>query len=221
MAGEIKLKVDPQALRQAKMANPNESRQVVTEEDVNGRTLALKREVEPDILPVPGTEAMPVKAVEAQQSKRGLKKRLKEIDIQNQQRKHPKRIVTAAEKNYYRTLILSIFVLIGGCCVMAAIFAGVFSIYLITRIIDDPGHGVTIHLAAGEAKKAEGISAKYAVLAEAYEKIREPYIAPYIEEEKEGEVKKVVRGVTGYVKAIESAKNVSGKASRASGADEQ
>ena len=99
MAGEIKLKIDPQALRQAKMVNPNESRQAVTEDDINGRTLALIVERDPEILPVPGSEA-PVKAVEVSQSKRSIKKRIKEVDVQNHQRKHPKRVATGAEKEY-------------------------------------------------------------------------------------------------------------------------
>lgn len=221
MAGEIKLKIDPQALRQAKMVNPNESRQAVTEDDINGRTLALKVECDPKILPVPGSEA-PVKAVEVSQSKRSIKKRIKEVDVQNQQRKHPKRVVTGAEKEYYRTLIISIFVLIGGVAVALAVAIGILSFYLVTRIIDDPAHAVTIHTAAQDVKSANGISEKYSIVMKAYESIRNPYIAPYMEDEDNpGAAKKVVKGVTGYVKAIKKARDVSERAANASGQDEE
>ena len=222
MAGEIKLKIDPQALRQARMVNPNESRQAVTEEDINGCTLALKKERDPEILPVPVAEP-PVKTVEVSQSKRSIKKRLKEVDIQNQQRKHPKRVATGAEKEYYRTLLISIFVLIGGVGVALAIAIGIISFYLVTRIIDDPAHGVTIHTAAQDVKSAKGISEKYAIVMKAYESIRNPYIAPYMEEDEAqpSGAKKVVKGVTGYMRSIKSARDVSNRAANASGHDEE
>ena len=221
MAGEIKLKVDPQVLRQAKMVNPNESRQAVTDEEINGRTLALKVERDPEILPVPGSEA-PVKSIEVSQSRRSINKRIREVDVQQQQRKHPKRVATNAEKNYYRTLIISFFVLVGGVGMAVLIAVGIISFYLVSRIIDDPAHGVTIHVAAQDVNKADGISEKYAIVMKAYEAIRKPYIAPYMEEgAEEGAVKKVVKGVTGYTKAIKSARDVSGKVSGASGRDEE
>ena len=222
MAGEIKLKIDPQALRQAKMVNPNESRQAVTEEDINGCTLALKVERDPEILPVSSSDA-PVKPVEVSQSKRSIKKRIKEVDIQNQQRKHPKRVATGAEKEYYRTLLISIFVLIGGAGVALAIATGIISFYLVTRIIDDPAHAVTIHTAAQDVKSAKGISEKYAVVMKAYEAIRNPYIAPYMDEDESNPsgAKKVVKGVTGYMKSIKAARDASNRAANASGRDEE
>ena len=82
---------------------------------------------------------------------------------------------------------------------------------------------MTIHTAAQDVKSAKGISEKYAVVMKAYEAIRNPYIAPYMDEDESNPsgAKKVVKGVTGYMKSIKAARDVSNRAANASGRDEE
>ena len=66
-SGQIKLKVDPRSLREDKLkSNPNEARQVVTEREIHGRTVNLKKDdAQIEVVTAPVLEALPMKVVEA------------------------------------------------------------------------------------------------------------------------------------------------------------
>ena len=128
-SGQIRLKVDPKALRQAKNdVSERTPAPIITEHDVNGRTLSLRKEDEPIQMITPAAaEALPMEVVEAQQSKKALKKRKEELDIKNKQRKHPKRVLTNAEKNYWRVIFVSLFITFAILIVAAGVAVGTVS----------------------------------------------------------------------------------------------
>ena len=195
-SGQIKLKVDPRSLRQEKLkSNPNEARQVVTEREIHGRTVNLKKDdAQIEVVTAPVLEALPMKVVEAQRSKKGLKKREDDVDVQKKQRKHPKRVLTEAEKAYYRVLVISIFSLVLLLVVGGLSTVGFFSYYLLSRVIENPAHGYTLRNASIQMRKAESLSEKYNIMIQAYNEVRGADLSAIVKDENKGSKYKGILG---------------------------
>ncbi len=208
MAGEIKLKVDPKAIQQEKYENRQKlSTPIVTGEDTDGRTLSLRKEGEPIQMITPAAaESLPMQVVEAQQSKKALKKRKDDVDINKRQRKHPKRVLTEAEKNYWRVLLASFSIIFGLLIVALGVTVGTVSFFLITRVIENPAHGFTLHNAADQIRNAGSLSEKYEIMVRTYNEVRDGDIALVTDDDSgESKYKKVFRGVGAKVNRKHSA----------------
>ena len=214
-SGQIRLKVDPKALRQAKNdVSERTPAPIITEHDVNGRTLSLRKDDEPIQMVTPAAaEALPMEVVEAQQSKKALKKRKEELDIKNKQRKHPKRMLTNAEKNYWRVIFVSLFITFAILIVAAGVAVGTVSFFLLSRVIENPAHAQTLHNAAARIRNAGSLSEKYEIMVQTYNEVRNVDLSPILEQNpKESKYTKVLRDVEGKVKRIRSAEEAESEA---------
>lgn len=206
-SGQIRLKVDPKALRQAKNDfSERTPAPIITEHDVNGRTLSMRKDDEPIQMITPAAvEALPMEVVEAQQSKKALKKRKEELDVKNKQRKHPKRVLTNAEKNYWRVIVVSLFISFAILIVAAGVAVGTVSFFLLSRVIENPAHAQTLHNAAAQIRNAGSLSEKYEIMVQTYNEVRNVDLSPVIEQNpKESKYKKVLREVEGKVNRMHS-----------------
>lgn len=210
MAGEIKLKVDPKALKQEKNEKLQKvSAPVMTGDDIDGRTLSLRKEAEPIQMVMPtAAETLPMQVVKAQQSEKALKKRKDDVDITKQQRKHPKRVLTEAEKNYWRVLLTSFFIIFGILIVAVGVVVGTVSFFLITRVIENPAHGYTLHNAADQIRNAGSLSEKYEIMVQTYNEVRNgDFVSASDDDSGESRYKKVIRGVGAKVNRKHSAED--------------
>ena len=214
-SGQIRLKVDPKVLRQARNdLSERAPAPIITENDVNGRTLSLRKDDEPIQMITPAAaEALPMEVVEAQQSKKALKKRKEELDVKNKQRKHPKRVLTNAEKNYWRVIFLSLFITFAILFVAVGVAVGTVSFVLLSRVIENPAHAQTLHNAADQIRNAGSLSEKYEIMVQTYNEVCSVDLSPVIEQNpQESKYKKVFREVEGKIKRIHSAEEAEAEA---------
>lgn len=163
---EIKLKVDPKELKQAKAAaiSAKNHNSVLSDEEINSRTLALKKEyiAEAEIpVSVPVSNQVPRPVTAAQAAASPVPVPNKKNSPRGKRKKHAE---TVAEKNYRRHLIKSIFILLFTVAAVTAAAAGGLSIYLVYRIMDDPTVGNDLHKAGSDYRNADGLGEKFKAL---------------------------------------------------------
>ena len=157
---QFKLKVDPKSLHSKPEAAPAQTHSATAKEPVEA--VALKKDRIPEVIPAavpePQVSTTPVREPVGYSKKKSQTK-------------------TKAEVEYRKRVVKSIFLLLLVLSILSAIFTGVVSVYLLTRIIENPARGYTLKTALIRCKQASSAGEKWEIISKAFDSISAPSAA--------------------------------------------